>query len=492
MFNIINRNRLLKILEAYYNEEELKTLCFMLKVDYETLGAAGKVAKARELILYLERHGQVSQLIALIKQERPDILWSILPKNLLLITRGILGIVVVAIIFVGIVKWYQELTNTLQINASPNQADITTELATSPSTPVAKSTQIHIGSFIDCEQEDEIINNLITQLGILDHLTIITTNSNSQGQDGEPDLSILGTCINGTLSVQLNMFYNDPILLQVAYLDSFALSAPEISSLEGIGRLGRAMIYFHQNNYKQATNVLQGLSPSLSDNTNIRFLLGTGLLLDTQYEPAIQRYDELLQEVEDPGLRTKIYNNRGLAHLNWAFQQNEFGRLRELAIVDFTYAISATTITTLPSLVAMVYSNKGLAHYWVSEMEEADKACQIAYKNAPDNPWAQVCLAASGVTRAQNEFTCDEDLLREMDIIYLGKAQQTSPDLADIYYWRGSIIQIKLNYCPLDASTIEGLEQACTDYHDELRGLVEKHSAPLDMRIYMEKNFPCQ
>ena len=56
--------QLLKTLTERFNLEELKTLCFELGVDHEALDGSTKQAKARELILYMSRHGRLLDLVA--------------------------------------------------------------------------------------------------------------------------------------------------------------------------------------------------------------------------------------------------------------------------------------------------------------------------------------------------------------------------------------------------------------------------------------------
>ncbi len=69
------RQRLYEKLTQHFSKEELQTLCFNLKVDYDDLPAQGKAAKARELILYLERRGRLDELIDLCRLERPGVSW---------------------------------------------------------------------------------------------------------------------------------------------------------------------------------------------------------------------------------------------------------------------------------------------------------------------------------------------------------------------------------------------------------------------------------
>jgi hypothetical protein len=52
-----------KIIERF-NLEELRTFCFGLDVDYDTLGGEGKAGKARELVSLMQRKGRLDELIA--------------------------------------------------------------------------------------------------------------------------------------------------------------------------------------------------------------------------------------------------------------------------------------------------------------------------------------------------------------------------------------------------------------------------------------------
>jgi hypothetical protein len=60
----------------YFNDEELRTLCFDLGVDYEGLPAQGKVGKARELISELVRRERISDFVNKCSQLRPNVVWK--------------------------------------------------------------------------------------------------------------------------------------------------------------------------------------------------------------------------------------------------------------------------------------------------------------------------------------------------------------------------------------------------------------------------------
>ncbi len=59
----------------YFNDSELRDLCFDLGVDYESLPGTGKSDKARELVSYLDRRGRVPELTWMGQQLRPNTPW---------------------------------------------------------------------------------------------------------------------------------------------------------------------------------------------------------------------------------------------------------------------------------------------------------------------------------------------------------------------------------------------------------------------------------
>lgn len=66
-----DRNSLHQFMVQHYTLDGLRTLCFDLYVDYDNLGGNTKAAKARELILYLERTGQLPKLEAALSRGQP-------------------------------------------------------------------------------------------------------------------------------------------------------------------------------------------------------------------------------------------------------------------------------------------------------------------------------------------------------------------------------------------------------------------------------------
>ena len=76
-----HKSSLHKILITGYNQEELKTLCFRLGVEHDDLPGEGRIAKARELITYLDRRSKIHELIEIAKLQRPDASWDFIETS---------------------------------------------------------------------------------------------------------------------------------------------------------------------------------------------------------------------------------------------------------------------------------------------------------------------------------------------------------------------------------------------------------------------------
>ena len=68
--------QLRRILVDYFSEDELETLCFDLRVDYDDLEGESKSQKAVSLIYLLARLGRIEELIDWCSQARPNVPWS--------------------------------------------------------------------------------------------------------------------------------------------------------------------------------------------------------------------------------------------------------------------------------------------------------------------------------------------------------------------------------------------------------------------------------
>ncbi len=70
---VMDRIVLREQLSNYFNLDELHTLCFDLYIDFESLSGESKQAKAREIVAYCERTGQINNLVAAVHRLRPQL-----------------------------------------------------------------------------------------------------------------------------------------------------------------------------------------------------------------------------------------------------------------------------------------------------------------------------------------------------------------------------------------------------------------------------------
>ena len=71
--NEIPDKGLLNILVSRFDLEELKDLCFDLKIDFDNLQGKAKKDKARELLNYCKRHNLIQELKEQVIKQRPDV-----------------------------------------------------------------------------------------------------------------------------------------------------------------------------------------------------------------------------------------------------------------------------------------------------------------------------------------------------------------------------------------------------------------------------------
>lgn len=79
---MLEMKQLLPILTIYFNESELRTLCFDISINYEVLDPGNLEDKARSLIMYTQRHGLSKHLLATCMEKRQNLDWSWVKTNL--------------------------------------------------------------------------------------------------------------------------------------------------------------------------------------------------------------------------------------------------------------------------------------------------------------------------------------------------------------------------------------------------------------------------
>ncbi|MCA9960169.1 MAG: hypothetical protein KC443_14105 [Anaerolineales bacterium] len=71
----ISPTKLKQFIVTAFSDNELRDLCFEVRVDYESLPPGGKADKARELVSYMERNQRLSILVVVVRQYRPQFDW---------------------------------------------------------------------------------------------------------------------------------------------------------------------------------------------------------------------------------------------------------------------------------------------------------------------------------------------------------------------------------------------------------------------------------
>ena len=94
----------------HFNDEELRTLCFHVGVEYDDLGGRGRAANARELVQWTQRNNRLPSLMALIKEARPHVpdIVALLPPHHIPYRRNEL--------FTGREEWLRDLHTALHQN----------------------------------------------------------------------------------------------------------------------------------------------------------------------------------------------------------------------------------------------------------------------------------------------------------------------------------------------------------------------------------------
>lgn len=60
-----------EIIDDYFNEQELRTLCFHLGIDYDDLPFSGQSNKARELVSLFSRSNKLEDLQEAVRKAKP-------------------------------------------------------------------------------------------------------------------------------------------------------------------------------------------------------------------------------------------------------------------------------------------------------------------------------------------------------------------------------------------------------------------------------------
>ncbi|WP_420630051.1 hypothetical protein [Candidatus Leptofilum sp.] len=66
----------IQLIDDLFSEEEVRTICFDLGIDFDSLPGRGKIAKIRELISLFQRRNEMTRLVNSLSEERPNVPWQ--------------------------------------------------------------------------------------------------------------------------------------------------------------------------------------------------------------------------------------------------------------------------------------------------------------------------------------------------------------------------------------------------------------------------------
>ena len=69
------RVKLTALILDYFNEEDVKTLCYDLEIEYDDLPAVGRSSKVRELVTHVGNHSSTDDLLSRLRKLRPRVSW---------------------------------------------------------------------------------------------------------------------------------------------------------------------------------------------------------------------------------------------------------------------------------------------------------------------------------------------------------------------------------------------------------------------------------
>ena len=65
----------------YFNMDELQAMAFDLSLDWEEITGTSKSIKAQSMVIALAQRGRLNDLYKILRAERPDVDWSVIPIN---------------------------------------------------------------------------------------------------------------------------------------------------------------------------------------------------------------------------------------------------------------------------------------------------------------------------------------------------------------------------------------------------------------------------
>ncbi len=451
------------LIAAHFGEQDLRTLCFTLGINYDDLPGKGNAAQARELIIYLHRTRRLPELVPHLRRQRPAVFWPDLPEpsgatpftiplewntrpgpqislhqiitgainafqtaarwltfhwKLALLVAGLILCVALAANLLKpqsqsliIVCDFEDRSGSNSRGIDPAQY-IYEKL-------VAQTQQDHLTVRIErlrqvvddstAKSIGQAHNATLVLWGWYDALTItprlerIKTLSESRSTEEWQRLDL-----PDPKTVEFSSIIKDLLPAHASYLVLFTLGMDEYANRHN----EKAVTYLHSA--QAAASGSSSINPA-----ETYFFIGDISLFKDDYDHAIADYTQAIQLKPD---YAEAYDSRGLA----------YGRKRELdlAIADYDQAIQ------LKPDDATAYNNRGFAYVFRGDYDRAFTDFDQAIQFEPDLAVAYVNRGAIYGDRGDYDRA----------IADFDQAIQFKPNFADAYYNRGSVYDDKGDY----------------------------------------------
>ncbi len=481
------QNNLYNILNEKFSLADLRLLVFKLrgfdqKIDFDNLSGSTKEEKIQELILYMERRENLLLLERVVKSELtvPRRISRWLQNGQKIVIVSIVGIISVAIVAIAIVGG-----DILKGNPDDWLPPLDSPLP---------SPKILLDDFADCN--NEILENFIEQLEIIPDLII-------NDSDLVADIEIKGQCQNDQITMNFSALKQNPAFYQMSSPKFIIVTFPQQTDVKTIGRISRALIYYHNNSFEEALEIFNEVGDENFVNFELKLLKANSFLLNTKYDQAIEKYTSLEAELNHFQYEqiAIVNNNLAVTYLNRGVQASLeenidlFEQDNDRALLELEDGLKHEQNLS-DEIIQMLYINITQVHLSILDMNMLDEVCEILLQNRSNNPIIELNCLVEPLRFEMYEPAnqCKRDRFWELDkeLEILGNQYN---QLADINFLRASLANdFLVNRCELDSGEVDRLTKLCQTQFLEFRLKFHNKLAPLQTHYYMsqlEAPHPC-
>lgn len=462
-----------EILVKNFSIGELKDLAFNLGVDYEIIEGDGKGNKAREIIRYFKRRGELQVLFEYCLINRPNAKWWDSQENIISSIQtsnsnksdnlqsfkyssqqrlfAILGITISLLVTTGIaIFWPVHLTlaiaedvDSINSNTNPTEIPLPTETAISfPTATVDENLVVILPFFITADGSSNLHNRIFEEI----EQTRKELSLENMRVQIDPNVVLELTDRNKAQAVGER--HNATIIIwgeetaTAVFVNFLNIKEPEGASSDE-----RVEVYGREASARLINQDLPEQLAFLS-----LFTVGQAVAINGNFTKAIPILEKAVGNISEGliGINLGASPDPSVAAyflLGWLYQVHEGNN--ELAVDNYSRAIENKQDFKI------AYYNRGIAHFDLENFEEASIDFETSVQ--VDATFAQGYYNLGNSYRLLNQI---DDAIESFD-----QAILLNPSFAEAFYARGYIYFFEQNYeaSILDFSTVIELK------NDQLR-----------------------